>query len=140
MQNAPNGAVQRARAVHREVGARVIVAGGILVLPDVAYYGVPVILNVPGLGYVDVPEEEYARLYEKLSSSDSEQLQDAMASLKKLKAAEDAEIEAVQRGPARMEPDEVRTDAGRDLSEPIFFGAPSPREARRRRTARDRNR
>ena len=115
------------RAVYREPARRINVAGGVLVLPVVVYYGVPVILNVPELGYVDVPEDEYARLYDKLSSSDSELVQEAMSSLRKLKELEEAEVEAAQRGPERMEP------ANReDLSEPIFFGAPSRTETRRK--------
>jgi hypothetical protein len=117
----------RRRAVYREPARRINIAGGVLVLPVVVYYGVPVILNVPELGYVDVPEDEYARLYDKLSSSDSEQVQEAMSPLRKLKELEDAEVEAAQRGPKRMEP------ANReDLSEPIFFDAPSRTETRRR--------
>ncbi len=117
----------RRRAVYREPARSINVAGGVLVLPVVVYYGVPVILNVPDLGYVDVPEDEYARLYDKLSSSDSELVQEAMSSLRKLKELEEAEVEAAQRGPERMEP------ANReDLSEPIFFDAPSRTEARRR--------
>ena len=83
----PSSAVQhvRPRAVHREVARRITIANEVLVLPEVAYYGAPVILNVPGVGYVDVPEDEYARLYEKLSSSDSEQVQEAMSALRKLR-------------------------------------------------------
>jgi hypothetical protein len=123
-----SGAQQvRRRAVYREPARRINIAGGVLVLPVVVYYGVPVILNVPELGYVDVPEEEYARLYDKLSSSDSELVQEAMSSLRKLKELEEAEVEAAQRGPERMEP------ANReDLSEPIFFDLPSRTETRRR--------
>jgi hypothetical protein len=117
----------RRRAVYREPARRINIAGGVLVLPVVVYYGVPVILNVPELGYVDVPEDEYARLYDKLSLSDSELVQEAMSSLRKLKELEEAEVEAAQRGPERMEP------ANReDLSEPIFFDAPSRTETRRR--------
>jgi len=117
----------RRRAVYREPARRINVAGGVLVLPVVVYYGVPVILNVPELGYVDVPEDEYARLYDKLSSSDSEQVQEAMSSLRKLKELEEAEVEALHRGPERMMPDNPQ-----DLSEPIFFGSPSRAEPRRR--------
>jgi hypothetical protein len=117
----------RRRAVYREPARRINIAGGVLVLPVVVYYGVPVILNVPELGYVDVPEDEYARLYDKLSSSDSELVQEAMSSLRKLKELEEAEVEAAQRGPERMEPGNVE-----DLSEPIFFDAPSRTETRRR--------
>jgi len=74
-----------------------------------------------------VPEDEYARLYDKLSSSDAEQLQEAMSALRKLKELEEAEVEAARRGPERMEPDNPQ-----DLSEPIFFGSPSRAETRRR--------
>jgi len=94
----------------------------------VAYYGVPVILNVPELGYVDVPEDEYARLFDKLSSSEPEQVQEAMSSLRELKEQEDAEVEALQREPERVEPADTR-----DLSEPISFDSPSRAETRRRR-------
>ena len=113
--------------MYREPARRINVAGGVLVLPVVVYYGVPVILNVPELGYVDVPEDEYARLYDKLSSSDSEQVQEAMSSLRKLKELEEAEVEATQRGPERVESDHTQ-----DLSEPIFFGSPSRLQPRRR--------
>jgi hypothetical protein len=114
--------------VYRGVARRIDIAGGVLVLPAVVYHGVPVILNVPELGYVDVPEEEYARLFEQLSSSVSNQVQEAMLSLRKIKALEEAELEAIRIGPERAEPDDTH-----DLSEPIFFDSPSRVESRRRR-------
>ncbi len=130
VEHPPSSGVQqvRPRGVYRGVGRRINVAGGVLVLPVVAYYGVPVILDVPELGLVDVPEEEYARLYEQLSSSDSEQVQEAMSLLRKLKELEEAEVEASQRGPERAESADTR-----DLSEPISFDARSRAETRRRR-------
>src|SRR6266404_3144477 len=127
--NASSGSVQR--AVERNVGRRITIAGGVLVLPEVAYYGVPVILDIPGLGFVDVPEEEYARLYEKLSSSDPEQIDAAMVSLRAIKAAEDFEIEAAQRRPALSS---EGTDFEGDLSEPMSFEGPSNFRARRGRS------
>jgi hypothetical protein len=129
VEHVPTSGVQqvRRRYVYREPARRINIAGGVLVLPVVVYYGVPVILNVPELGYVDVPENEYARLYDKLSSSDSEQVQEAMSSLRKLKELEEAEVEAWQRGPERAEPDDTQ-----DLSEPIFFHSPSRAETPRR--------
>src|SRR5436190_7454522 len=80
----PSSAVQqvRPRAVYRGLARHINIAGGVLALPKVVYYGVPVILDVPGLGFVDVPEDEYAQFYEKLSSSNSEQVQEAMSSLR----------------------------------------------------------
>jgi hypothetical protein len=79
----------------------------------VAYYGVPVILDVPGIGFVEVSEDEYAQLYKQLSSSGQEQVNAAIASLRAIKAAEDAEIEAAQNAP-RSTPGHFE----RDLSEP----------------------
>src|SRR5262249_2646285 len=114
----------RPRAVYREITRRINIADGVLALPKVVYYGVPVILDVPGLGFVDVPEDEYARLYEKFSSSDSEQVEQAMSSLRRIKALEDAEVEAHERGPERAGPGYIQDSSGRiskDLSEPIFF-------------------
>ena len=99
--------------MYREIVRRINIAGGVLALPMVVYYGVPVILNVPGLGFVDVPEHEYARLYEKLSSSDPEQMEDALSSLRRLKAQEEAEVEAPERGPERAEPDDIQDLSGR---------------------------
>jgi hypothetical protein len=129
VEHVPSSGAQpvRRRAVYREPARRINIAGGVLVLPGVVYYGVPVILNVPELGYVDVPEDEYARLYDKLSSSDSELVQEAMSSLRKLKELEEAEVEAAQRGPGRMEPADLE-----DLSEPIFFDSPSRTETHRK--------
>jgi hypothetical protein len=122
----PSGAAQQVgpRPVYREIIWRINIAGGVLALPKVAYFGVPVILDVPGLGFVDVPEDEYARLYEKLSSSDSEQVEEAMSSLRRIKAFEKAEVEAHERGPERTGPGDMQDLSGRvskDLSEPIFF-------------------
>src|SRR5262249_27505209 len=47
-----SAAPPKRRAVIREVARRISVGGGVLVLPEVAYYGVPVILDVPGIGLV----------------------------------------------------------------------------------------
>ena len=118
----------------RELARRIDIAGGVLALPKVEYYGVPVILDVPGLGFVDVPEDEYARLYEKLSSSDSGQVEEAMSSLHKIKALEEAEVEALERGPERAGPGDVQGLSGRisgDLSEPIFFHSRGQTRSRR---------
>src|SRR5262245_43228907 len=52
----PSSAPQqvRPRAVYRGISRRINIADGVLALPKVVYYGVPVILDVPGLGFVDV--------------------------------------------------------------------------------------
>ena len=89
--HATSSPARRVSAISR----RIEIAGGALALPKVAYYGVPVILDVPGLGFVDVPEDEYARLYEKLSSSDSGRSK-TQCLRSKFKEAEEAEVEALQ--------------------------------------------
>jgi hypothetical protein len=132
----PSSAPQqvRPRAVYRGIARRINIADGVLALPKVVYYGVPVILDVPGLGFVDVAEDEYARLYEKLSSSDAEQVEEAMSSLRRIKALEDAEVEAHERGPERAGPGGVQDSSGRiskDLSEPIFFHSRGQTRSRR---------
>ena len=132
----PSSAVQqvRPRAVYRELSRRINIAGGVLALPKVVYYGVPVILDVPGLGFVDVPEDEYARLYKKLLSSDSGQVEEAMSSIRRIKALEEAEVEAHERGPERAGPGDIQDLSGRisgDLSEPIFFHSRGQRRSRR---------
>jgi hypothetical protein len=137
VEHQPSSAVQqvRPRAVDRGLARRINIAGEVLALPKVGYYGVPVILDVPGLGFVDVPEDEYAQLYEKLSSSNSEQVEEAMSSLRRLKELEDAEVEAHERGPERTGPGDIQDLSGRiskDLSEPLFFHSPS-RASRPRR-------
>ena len=131
-----SGAVQqvRPRALYRELARRINIAGGVLALPKVVYYGVPVILDVPGLGFVDVPEDEYARLYKKLLSSDSGQVEEAMSSLHRIKALEEAEVEAHERGPERTGPGGIQDLSGRisgDLSEPIFFHSRGQSRSRR---------
>ena len=110
---------------------RVTVAGGVLVLPVVAYFGVPVILDVPGVGYVEVAEEEYARLYEQLSSSDLKQVDAAIASLRAIKAAEDAEVEEARNRPRDTSSSDVPGVYERDLSEPVSFDGPLRINARR---------
>jgi hypothetical protein len=133
----PSSAPQqvRPRAVYRGISRRINIADGVLALPKVVYYGVPVILDVPGLGFVDVPEDEYARIYEKLSSSNSELVEEAMSSLRRIKASEEAEVEAHERGPERTGPGDVRDLSGRiskeDLSEPIFFRSRGQTRSRR---------
>jgi hypothetical protein len=58
----------------------------------------PIILDVPDLGYVELSEERYAELYGKLLSVDPER-QGGHCGTKAVKAAEEAEIEALQHAP-----------------------------------------
>ena len=59
-----------------------------------------------------------------LSSSNSAQVEEAMSSLRWIKALEEAEVEAHERGAGKNRPGDIRDLRGRiskDLSEPIFW-------------------
>jgi hypothetical protein len=122
----------RARAVHREIACRIAITGGVLVLPVVAYYGVPVILEVPEIGSVLVSEESYAKLYDHLSSPDPQQVDLGMAAPRTIKANET--IEQAQSGPVNMvsADAELLESSARDLSEPMSFSSPTKRRPRPR--------
>lgn len=122
----------RARAVHREIACRISITGGVLVLPVVAYYGVPVILEVPEIGSVLVSEESYAKLYDQLSSPDPQQVDLGMAAPRTIKANET--IEQAQSGPVNMVPADAEPleSSARDLSEPMSFSSPTKRRPRPR--------
>jgi len=80
--------------------ARACPSRWVIVLPVVAFFGAPVILDVPGIGYVDVPRTSMPGFTDKLSSPDPDQIEAALATLRKIKAVEDEEVEAAQRRPA----------------------------------------
>lgn len=114
----------RARAVHRQIARRIAITGGVLVLPVVVYYGVPVVLEVPEIGSVLVSEEDYASLYDQLSSTDPQQVELGVAALRAIKAKETAE--GAQDGPINVVPANVESESSaRDLSEPMSFSSPS---------------
>src|SRR5215467_3059558 len=118
--------------LHREIARRIAITGGVLVLPVVAYYGVPVVLEVPEIGSVLVSEENYARLYDQLSSSDPQQLDVGIAALRTIKAneaLEQAQGGTVNMVPADAEPEESNA---RDLSEPVSFSSPTKGRSRPR--------
>jgi len=123
--------------VHREIGRRIAITGGVLVLPAVAYYGVPVILEVPEIGSVLVSEENYANLYDQLSSPDPQQVELGIAALRAIKANET--VEQAQGGPVNMVPvDAVPESSAKDLSEAVSFSSPSKNNPRKNPDARQR--
>jgi hypothetical protein len=66
----PGGNHIFANPVRREVTRHVRFHGGVLALPALVTLGVPVLLDVPGIGEVSVPEETYTSLYPMFSSDD----------------------------------------------------------------------
>jgi hypothetical protein len=62
--------VLRTRVVRRPIDRTVVLREGLLSLPVVETIGEPVTLDVPGIGMVDVPEQQYPLLFELLGSGD----------------------------------------------------------------------
>jgi hypothetical protein len=54
--------------VHRQIARRIAVHGRFLALPAILIVGAPFVLDVPDLGWVSVPEDEYAEIYDLLTS------------------------------------------------------------------------
>jgi len=61
--------------VHRPIARRVVVHGGFLAVPAIVIVGAPVVLDVPDLGWVYVPENEYAEIYDLLTSDNPDDLE-----------------------------------------------------------------
>lgn len=66
----PGGHGIFANPVRREVTRHVRFHGGVLALPALVTLGMPVLLDIPFIGQVSVPEETYSTLYPLLSSDD----------------------------------------------------------------------
>ena len=116
---------QRAHTIHRSISKRVVFAGGVLLLPAVSYFGVPVVLDVPQVGEVLVAEQIYAEIYELLLSENEQAIARAIAWLSQVKQEQAFEINdgpkiirAVPSAPSSNDPE------ARDYSEPISFDSP----------------
>ena len=49
--------------------------GGFLAVPAIVIVGAPVVLDVPDLGWVYVPENEYAEIYDLLTSDNPDDVE-----------------------------------------------------------------
>ena len=87
--------------VERAVARHVRFHGGLLAVPVVVAIGVPVFLDVPGLGDVSVPEEDYPEIYDLLTSDDPADQEKAFSLLqrdRKAPPAVSAEAESASQG------------------------------------------
>ena len=53
-------------------------------IPAIVVVGAPYVIDVPGLGWVYVPEDEYPELFSMLTSDDPEQVEAAYKRLQEL--------------------------------------------------------
>lgn len=138
-------AMQRQRFVApiaptRAIARRVRLHGGVLNLPAVVVLGVPVLLDVPGLGPVSVDERSYQAIYDQLASDNAEAQERVWAELQRMRDSappvdgQHLMTEPVRAaGPTNMLPpgfgvahSSADDSAVVDLAEPISFSDPPP--------------
>ena len=61
--------------VHRPIARRIVVRGAFLAVPAILIVGAPFVLDVPELGWVYVPENDYAEIYDLLTSDNPEDVE-----------------------------------------------------------------
>jgi hypothetical protein len=114
--------------------------GRLLAVPIVVAIGVPVLLDVPELGEVSIPEGEYQEIYDLLISDDAADQEKAFALLQRIKKAAptvstEAESATGSSGIRIVHPpvtsSSAATDSGPDLAEPLSFDDPPPKRRAR---------
>jgi hypothetical protein len=78
------GMTQPAARVNRPVARHVRLHGGVLAVPAVVAFGAPVLLQVPGIGPVSVPEDRYRALYDLLASENAGDWERAYTDLQRI--------------------------------------------------------
>jgi hypothetical protein len=119
----------------RPITRQVVFHGGLLAIPAVVAFGVPVLLEVPGIGSVSVAEDRYRELYELLTSENAADSERAYTELKQIKLSEPSTdpIDGPPVAPTNMLPPGFKAGApravsgARDLAEPLSFDGPPPK-------------
>lgn len=128
----------------RPIARHVPFHGRLLAVPAVVAIGIPVFLDVPDLGEVSIPEDDYPEIYGLLTSDDAADQEKAFALLQSMKndgptgsaEARDASQSTGPSGFRIVHPPVTASSAGlndnvRDLAEPwTFDDPPSKRRAR----------
>jgi hypothetical protein len=72
----------------RPIARHVVVSGIGFDIPAIVVVGAPYVIDVPGLGWIYVPEDEYPALFAMLTSDDSAQVEAAYERLKRFASAQ----------------------------------------------------
>jgi hypothetical protein len=72
----------------RPIARRIVVNGIGIDIPTIAVVGAPYVIEVPGLGWVYVPEDEYPDLFVTLTSDDPTKVEAAYDRLRGLAGAQ----------------------------------------------------
>jgi hypothetical protein len=114
-----------------------------LAVPAVVAIGIPVLLDVPDLGEVRIPEDDYPEIYRLLTSDDAADQEKAFALLQRMKnegptgtaAAESGSQSTGPSGFRIVHPPQTATsvapDRARDLEEPLSFDDSAPKRRAR---------
>jgi hypothetical protein len=106
-----------AARVNRPVARHVRLHGGVLAVPAVVAFGVPVILQVPGIGPVSVPEDRYRTLYDLLASDNPDDWERAYTDLERIQRETPAASIVMNNAPQNFGPT--------NMLPPGFRAAPS---------------
>ena len=127
----------------RPIARQVRFHGRLLAVPAVVALGIPVLLDVPDLGEVSIPEDDYSGIYDLLTSDDPADQERAFALLQSMKGEGPTGSAAAQSGSQRTGPSgfrivhppqtasSVAPDSARDLAEPLNFDDPAPKRRAR---------
>jgi hypothetical protein len=136
--------------VNRPVARHVRLHGGVLAVPAVIAFGVPVILQVPAIGPVAVAEDKYPALYDLLASENPDDWERAYTDLERIQREAPGASIVVNNAPQNsgstnmlppgfgiVHPPLTTSSAApddnvRDLAEPLSFDGPPPKRDRER--------
>lgn len=129
--------------VERAIARHVRFHGRLLAVPAVVVIGIPVFLDVPDLGEVSIPEDDYPEIYGLLTSDDAADQEKAFALLQSMKNkvpignAEPASA-SQSTGPygfrivhPPVTTSSVAPDSAHGLEEPLSFDDPAPKRRSR---------
>jgi hypothetical protein len=129
--------------VERAVARHVRFHGRLLAVPAVVVIGIPVFLDVPDLGEVSIPEDDYPEIYGLLTSDDAADQEKAFALLQSIKnkvpiGSAEAASASQSTGPSGFRivhppvtTSSVAPDSAHGLEEPLSFDDPAPRRPAR---------
>jgi hypothetical protein len=129
--------------VERAIARHVRFHGRLLAVPAVVAIGIPVFLDVPDLGEVSIPEDDYPEIYGLLTSDDAADQEKAFALLQSMKnkvpiGNAEAASASQSTGPSGFRivhppvtTSSVAPDSVRGLEEPLSFDDPAPKRRAR---------
>jgi hypothetical protein len=129
--------------VERAIARHVRFHGRLLAVPAIVAIGIPVFLDIPDLGEVSIPEDDYPEIYGLLTSDDAGDQEKAFALLQSMKnkvpiGNAEAAGASQRTGPSGFRivhppvtTSNVAPDSVHGLEEPLSFDDPAPKRRAR---------